>query len=50
MATLTSYFWRDNMPFETEMILDRTHTDPVSVTEIESWRETLSVGNRRDFR
>ena len=46
-----NYFWRDNMSFEAEMTVVRTHTnDPVSATKTDLWNETLFAGYRWDFR
>jgi hypothetical protein len=46
-----NYRWRDNMSFETEMSIDRTHVDdPVAATKTDTWRETLFAGYRWDFR
>lgn len=46
-----NYYWRDNMSFEAEMTIARTHAnDPVSASKTDSWRETLFAGYRWDFR
>lgn len=46
-----NYHFRENMSFEAELNIDRTHTDdPVAVTKTTTWRETLFAGYRWDFR
>jgi hypothetical protein len=46
-----NYRWRDNMSFEAEATIDRTHTDdPVSSQITDNWRETIFAGYRWDFR
>jgi len=46
-----NYHWRDNMSFEAEASIDRTHTDdPVTNQKIDNWRETIFAGYRWDFR
>jgi hypothetical protein len=46
-----NYHWRDNMSFEAEASIDRTHTDdPVANQKTDNWRETIFAGYRWDFR
>ncbi len=46
-----SYRMKDNLSFELQLNVDRTHTnDPVAVTVSDNWREMLFAGYRWDFR
>lgn len=46
-----NYRFRDNMSFEAQLNVDRTHTDdPGAITTTDNWREMLFAGYRWDFR
>lgn len=46
-----NYRFRDNMSFEAQLNIDRTHTDdPSAITKTDNWREMLFAGYRWDFR
>jgi len=46
-----NYYWKDNMSFEMEFMVDYTHTnDPVAAVVNDTWRETLFAGYRWDIR